>query len=116
GSPVQGVHAHPAIGAAMSLLRFAMSAFAFDPGDCLTERCSCALLSRVGEPLPDFVAHAAIYTRHDGVVNWHDALELDPHLNHEVGGTHIGLVYNPRAYRVLADLLAKASAAKRLAA
>jgi len=116
GSPVQGVQAHPAIGVAVSLLRFAMGALAFDPGDCLTERCSCAFLSRVVEPLPESVSHAAIYTRHDGVVNWHDALEIDPALNHEVGGTHTGLVYNPRAYRVVAALLATAAAGELRAA
>jgi len=116
GSPVQGVNAHPAIGAALSLLRFARRALSSGFADCLTERCECAFLSRIVERLPDKVSHAAIYTRNDGVVDWHDALEVDPSLNYEAGGTHIGLVYNPRAYRVLASLLAEAGAADRLAA
>jgi pimeloyl-ACP methyl ester carboxylesterase len=116
GSPVQGISAHPAIGAAVSLLRFGMSAFSFEPGDCLSERCSCSFVSRLVEPLPGNVDHASIYTRHDGVVPWRDARHPDESLNHEVGGTHIGLVYNVRAYRAVAALLAKASSHERFAA
>jgi hypothetical protein len=59
--------------------------------------------------MPDEVDHAAIYTRADGVVDWHHSQEHEAHLNHEVGGTHVGLVYNPRAYKTMGDLLAKPS-------
>jgi len=116
GSPVQGVHPHPAINAAVSLLRLAARALAFDPADCLSGRCACDFLSRVIEPLPASVSRAAIYTRNDGLVDWHDSLEADSNLNYEVGGTHIGLVYNPQAYRAVAVLLAEAAASERLAA
>jgi len=115
GSPVQGVHANPAIAAMVSLLRLALTTLAVDAPDCLSERCNCGFLRSVLQPLPDSVQHAAIYTRADAVVDWHDAQELDPRLNHEVGGTHIGLVYNPRAYRELADLLAEESRLERAA-
>ncbi len=107
GSPLQAVQAHPAITATLALLRLALTTLAADPPDCLSERCNCGCLRGVLEPLPDSIHHAAIYTRADGVVDWHCARETDARLNHEVGGTHIGLVYNPRAYRVLAELLAR---------
>ena len=107
GSPLQGVHAHPAITATASLLRLALTTLTGDAPDCLSERCSCGFLKRVLEPLPDSVRHAAIYTRADGMVDWHDSLEVNPRLNHEVGGTHTGLIFNPRAYRALAGLLAE---------
>jgi pimeloyl-ACP methyl ester carboxylesterase len=106
GSPVQGVHAHPAIVAAVAALRATLSALSLEPVDCLTENCACGFLQNLTKPLPGSINHSAIYTRADGVVDWHDAQESDPALNHEVGGTHIGLVYNARAYRVLAQLLA----------
>src|SRR3972149_39495 len=47
------------------------------------------------------------YRRDDGVINGRNCLEPEPSLNHEVGGTHIGLVFNARAYRVVAELLAQ---------
>jgi hypothetical protein len=73
---------------------------------CLTSGCACDLLEDARRPLSENVRHAAIYTREDGVVDWHDSRENDPRRNHEVGGTHIGLVYNPRAYRALGEILA----------
>jgi hypothetical protein len=64
--------------------------------------------------MPHGVEHASIYTRADGVVDWHDSQETDIRLNHEVGGTHIGLVYNPRAYRVIGQLLAQKARPRRV--
>ena len=106
GSPVQAVHAHPAVVAAVAVLRGALSLVSSSHSDCLTDRCPCGFAQDVVKAVPDSVRHDAIYTRADGVVDWHDSQEIDERLNHEVGGTHIGLVYNPRAYRVLAGLLA----------
>lgn len=106
GSPVRAVHAHPAVVAAVAVLRGALSLVSSRHSDCLTDRCACGFAQDVVQALPDSVRHDAIYTRADGVVDWHDSQEIDERLNHEVGGTHIGLVYNPRAYRVLAGLLA----------
>jgi triacylglycerol lipase len=109
GSPLQAVRAHPAVAATATLLRTAMGIMSAERADCLTDSCPCAFTKDVGQELPETVDHAAIYTRADGVVDWHDSREFDPQLNHEVGGTHVGLVYNSRAYAVLADLLAGAS-------
>jgi pimeloyl-ACP methyl ester carboxylesterase len=109
GSPVQSVHAHPAIVATAVAMHTAMSAASLQSKDCMTDHCPCGFTRGVTGPMPDEVEHAAIYTRADGVVDWHTSQESEEHRNHEVGGTHIGLVYNPRAYRALGDLLAKAS-------
>jgi hypothetical protein len=92
--------------ATASALRLAMTTLAVQPPECLTETCACGFVKNVTQPLPGTISHSAIYTRSDGVVDWHDSQEFDTRLNHEVGGTHIGLVYNQRAYAVLADLLA----------
>ena len=107
GSPVRALDAHPAVLATMALLRLAVQVGSpGGDGRCLTGHCGCGFGRTLAKPLPASVEHAAIYTRMDGVVDWHDSLESDPRLNYEVGGTHIGLVFNPRAYRVLAELLA----------
>lgn len=106
GSPLQAVHAHPAVVAAATVLHTAISLVSAQHSECLTEKCRCGFLHDIDKELVDSVQHAAIYTRSDGVVDWHDARETSGYLNNEVGGTHIGLVYNPRAYRALAELLA----------
>jgi pimeloyl-ACP methyl ester carboxylesterase len=106
GSPLQAVRAHPAMMATASALRLAMTTLAVQPPECLTETCACGFVENVTQALPGTISHSAIYTRSDGVVDWHDSQEIDTRLNHEVGGTHIGLVYNQRAYAVLAELLA----------
>jgi pimeloyl-ACP methyl ester carboxylesterase len=104
GSPIQGVHAHPAVTATAAMLLTARSLMG---GGCVKAGCGCGS-SEEDRPLPAGISHAAIYTRADGVVDWHDARERDSRRNHEVGGTHIGLVYNARAYEVLGRLLARA--------
>jgi pimeloyl-ACP methyl ester carboxylesterase len=113
GSPVQAVHAHPAIVATAVAMHTAMSAVSLQSRDCMTDSCACGFSRAVTGPIPNDVQHASIYTRADGVVDWHDSQETDVRLNHEVGGTHIGLVYNPRAYRVIGQLLAQKPKVRR---
>jgi len=115
GSPLQAVHPHPALATAISLLRAALSALSMNAPECLTDRCACGFLRTLGQPLAKSIRHDAVYTRGDGVVDWHDAQELDADLNHEVDGTHIGLVFNPAVYRLLADLLATREQLERAA-
>lgn len=103
GSPIRGVHAHPAIVATAAMIAGARSMVG--KGDCLSSNCTCRIDDYIDQALADHIHHAAIYTRGDGVVAWNDAREDDSDRNHEVGGTHIGLVYNPRAYMVLGELL-----------
>lgn len=105
GSPIQEVHAHPMVVAAAVALLGTRSLIAGD--QCLKAGCECDFTADARRPLPGNVQHAAIYTRGDGVVDWHDARENDPRRNHEVQGTHVGLVFNPRAYRVLGNILAE---------
>ena len=109
GSPLQSVRAHPALLVAAALLRLTLATLAVQHHDCLTDRCRCGFAQQASRPLPRVIHHAAVYSQADGVVDWHDSQEEDARLNHEVGGTHIGLVYNPRAYRVVAELLAEAA-------
>ena len=109
GSPLQSMRAHPALLVAAAFVRLTLSTLTVQQDDCLTEQCRCGFAQQTPRPLPGSIHHAAIFSQADGVVDWHDSQEPDPRLNHEVGGTHIGLVYNPRAYRVLAELLAEAA-------
>ncbi len=116
GSPVRALRAHPAVLAGAAFLRLTLTALFPQRSRCLTDDCRCGFSRDLGEALPASIHHAAVFSRGDGVVDWHDSREGDPRLNHEVGGTHIGLVFNPRAYRALAELLAGAAVALPAAA
>lgn len=73
---------------------------------CYQEGCSCptvqSIMSNTRSPVPS----AAIYTKTDGVVDWYTTLEPEGKgLNIEVPSTHLGMVFNPRVYKVIAQLL-----------
>jgi pimeloyl-ACP methyl ester carboxylesterase len=119
GSPIQAMEAHPAIMAAARFVGKRVERLQpQEPGTrrgsgiCLSNHCQC--LSESGEvPCPPpSVRRAAVYSRDDGLMPWRNCLEPEPSLNHEVGGTHIGLVFNPHVYRIVANLLAQATAAR----
>jgi hypothetical protein len=54
----------------------------------------------------DRVRFTSIYTKGDGVVRWERAI-VDEADCVEVTGSHIGLLANRKAYRVIADALAR---------
>jgi hypothetical protein len=123
GAPIRALQAHPAI---MAAARFVGERVEHPwpseanarrgPGICLSDRCECLADRDEVRCPPPSVHHAALYSRSDGIMDWRNCLEPEPSLNHEVGGTHIGLVFNPRAYRIVAELLAEASDERRQAA
>jgi pimeloyl-ACP methyl ester carboxylesterase len=70
--------------------------------------CECSFEEALTKPMPDSVAHTAIYTKTDPVVDWRDCVESDRALNIEVRGTHVGLSINAQVYREVSRLLARA--------
>ncbi len=59
------------------------------------------------QPLPQGVRSTYIYTKDDGVVDWHACIDPDPWVtNKEVFGTHTGLSWNPQVYEHIAHILA----------
>lgn len=76
--------------------------------DCYTSRCTCNFLDSLGRRMPKFVFETAIYTRNDGVVDWHYCTTGNPENDFEVPGTHIGLAFNSSVYKVIAERLALA--------
>lgn len=75
---------------------------------CYTGRCTCNFLDSLRRNVPHSVMQTAIYTRSDGIVDWHYCLTGNPDVDFEVAGTHIGLSFNSSAYTVIANRLAKA--------
>ena len=80
--------------------------------DCYTGRCTCNFVNSLKSELPDSIVETAIYTRQDGIVDWRYCMTRNTEVDFEVPGTHIGMAFNPAAYTIVADRLAKASASQ----
>ena len=79
---------------------------------CYTGRCTCNFVDSLKRDIPDSMLQTAIYTRDDGIVNWRYCMTRDPEADFEVPGTHIGMAFNPSAYSIIAQRLAKAQASQ----
>jgi triacylglycerol lipase len=56
-------------------------------------------------PWPEQVGFTSVYSRSDGIVDWHAC--LDPHARHvEVHSSHAGMSVNPAVFEVVAEALA----------
>jgi pimeloyl-ACP methyl ester carboxylesterase len=74
---------------------------------CLTEACDCGFTRHYAAPFPrDQVRLTSVYSKGDGVVCWERSIvpEAD---NVEVTGSHVGLIFNRKAYRAIAAALAE---------
>jgi triacylglycerol lipase len=73
---------------------------------CLTEECSCGFARDLNSPFPERqVRLTSIYSKGDGVVQWEGCLV--PYADCvEVTGSHIGLIFNRKAYRAVGHALA----------
>lgn len=75
---------------------------------CYTGRCTCNFLDSLRRNVPESVMETAIYTRNDGIVDWHYCLTGYSDCDFEVPGTHIGLSFNSSAYTIIANRLSEA--------
>jgi triacylglycerol lipase len=76
-----------------------------DP-ECLSPRCSCGFFRDYTAEFPvDRVRLTSIYSKGDGVVHWERSI-VDEAECVEVTGSHVGLMANRKAYRVIAEALA----------
>lgn len=75
--------------------------------DCYTGRCTCNFINSLSRDIPESVFETAIYTRHDGIVDWRYCMTRNEDADFEVPGTHIGMAFNASAYAIVAERLAK---------
>jgi triacylglycerol lipase len=109
-SPFRGTVAHRAVLRAAEHVRKRIL-LQHGPGvlpACYTGRCTCNFLDSLRRKIPDHVMETAIYTKHDGVVDWHFCITGDANHDFEVPGTHIGLAFNSSVYTIIANRLAQA--------
>jgi len=76
--------------------------------DCYTGRCTCSFVDSLRREIPAGMVETALYTRSDGIVDWHYCITGNSKVDVEVPGTHIGMAFNPAVYAVIAERLADA--------
>jgi pimeloyl-ACP methyl ester carboxylesterase len=74
---------------------------------CFTSGCGCTFSRHYAAAFPAAIPLTSIYSKEDGVV-WWEACVVPYARNVEVTGSHVGLAFNRKVYRVVADLLAAA--------
>jgi triacylglycerol lipase len=108
GSPFRGIRSHPMVLQMAKMVRERIkSAQSSTRPACYTGYCDCDAVSALQTPCPRPVPHTAVYTKTDGIVDWSVCINEDPETNFEVTGTHVGLVFNPSVYELIAARLAK---------
>jgi len=118
GAPYRGLRMHPALRATAMVVR-ALTHARRGPGvrrGCLTLACDCDAVRALATPVSPAVPHLAIVTRHDGLSDWRYGTDPDRARVVEVTASHLGLVWNPTAYRAIAHHLAAARPAEGVAA
>src|SRR3954466_12782683 len=72
---------------------------------CLEGDCCSEFWEQYAASLPKGVGCVCVYSRRDGIVDWHAC--LDPSGEHvEVNSSHLGMAVNPGVYRAIAHALA----------
>jgi pimeloyl-ACP methyl ester carboxylesterase len=110
GAPFRGTSAHRTVLKAADAVRKHILQ-EHGPGvlpTCYTGRCTCNFLDSLKRDIPMSVMETAIYTRHDGIVDWRCCITKNRAVDFEVPGTHIGLAFNSSAYLIVGERLAKA--------
>jgi pimeloyl-ACP methyl ester carboxylesterase len=107
GAPFRGTVAHRSILYAAEVVRrriMAKHGTAVLP-DCYTGHCTCDFLESLSSAMAPSVTETAVYTEADGMVDWRYCQTGRPEADFRVSGTHIGLVFNPSVYSIIAARL-----------
>ncbi|HYM00633.1 MAG TPA: hypothetical protein VEZ90_16880 [Blastocatellia bacterium] len=109
GSPFRGIRSHPAVLEMSRIVRERIRVARLDQTKpaCFTGYCDCGAVAALHIPCPHPIRHTAVYTKTDGIVDWRVCINDDPSTNVEVNSTHIGMVFNPWVYELIANLLAE---------
>ena len=108
GSPFRGKAAHPNILRVADYVRGFIQARHGDAvlPSCYTGHCACDFIDNLKRSFPASVKMTAVYSRTDAIVDWTYCVTGDPDIDVEVPGTHVGMVFNPSAYTIMANRLA----------
>ncbi|HNR30211.1 MAG TPA: alpha/beta fold hydrolase [Candidatus Hydrogenedentes bacterium] len=104
-SPFRGIRVNPWIYRTIEHVRNRVHGRACYGKQCFTATCACGFSCTMRYTFPHNIPQTAVFTKTDGVVDWPVCINNDPATDVEVAGTHIGLVWNPQVYRVIAQRL-----------
>jgi len=108
-APIRGLEAHASIQRAADLVRqqiLERHGRGVLP-TCYTARCTCDFVESLKSDFPESVRQTAIYSKSDGILNWRVCRTGDPNVDFEVSSTHIGMVFSPLVYSIVAKRLAR---------
>jgi hypothetical protein len=108
GAPFRGLTLHPSV---LQITKIVRQQIRERHGDnvlpaCYTSACTCRFLESLTDSIPRSVRQTAIYTKTDGIVDWRVCRTGKPTYDYEVSGTHIGMVFNPIVFNIVAHRLA----------
>jgi hypothetical protein len=108
GSPLFGVARHPSIARAAELVRKQILERHGEGvlPNCYTSACTCRFVESAVTQLPKSIRETSIYTKSDPIVDWQTCRTGNCGCDFEVSATHIGLVFNPLVYQLVAERLA----------
>jgi len=109
GAPFRGIRSHPMVLEMSRIVRERIreARRGETKPACYTGYCDCDAVAALRIPCPHAIHHTAVYTKTDGIVDWRVCVTDEPENNVEVQSTHIGLVFNPWVYELIANRLAK---------
>jgi pimeloyl-ACP methyl ester carboxylesterase len=109
GSPFRGIRSHPVVLQMSKIVRERIRDARRDQTKpaCFTGYCDCDAVNVLQSPCPHPIPHTAVFTRTDGIVDWRVCVSENTGMNFEVKGTHVGLVFNPSVYELIAKRLAQ---------
>jgi len=108
GAPLRGIGARASVMSAADMVRRQI----LDKHgrgvlpSCYTSRCTCEFFESLRGEFPKEIRQTAIYTKTDGILDWRVCQTGDPDVDVEVSATHIGMVFSPLVFRVVAERLA----------
>jgi len=108
GAPIRGIAARASVLSAADVVRkqiLERHGRGVLPA-CYTARCTCEFFESLRRNFPKSVRQTAIYTKSDGILDWRVCQTGDPAVDVEVSATHIGMVFSPLVYSVVAHRLA----------
>jgi len=108
GAPIRGIAARASVMGAADLVRkqiLERHGRNVLP-DCYTTKCTCEFFESLKRDFPKGVRQTAIYTKLDGILDWNVCRTGDPDVDIEVSATHIGMVFSPLVYGIVARRLA----------
>lgn len=108
GAPIRGIGARASVMNAAAMVRkqiLEKHGRGVLP-NCYTSRCTCEFFESLRGEIPKSVRQTAIYTKKDGILDWRVCQTGDPSVDVEVSATHIGMVFSPLVYSIVARRLA----------